>query len=65
LLESRRSRFIADGALRQRRLGRAQIGLLHVPSFVRAIQPEFEASITSFRPFYEIAYLEKQNLRLA
>ena len=65
VLQDRRRRLIEDGVLKSQRLGRAEIGLLHVARFVRAVQPEFEASIAKFRSFYDVAYLEGKALRLA
>jgi aminoglycoside N3'-acetyltransferase len=64
-LEARRERFIEEGIVRSARLGRAQIGLVHVPSFVRVVQPEFERSISEYGAYYDVAYLERMNLRLA
>jgi aminoglycoside N3'-acetyltransferase len=65
MLEDRRKQFIANGIVRAQRLGRAQIGLLHVASFIRAIQPELEQSISDYRSYYDVALLEGKNLRLA
>ena len=61
-LYNRRERLIAEGVLSSRKLGRGEIGLLNAARFVREVQPEFEQSIDSFRPYYDLEYLEAANL---
>ena len=64
MLEQRRRRFAESQILKSRRLGRAEIGLVHVKSFVNAIQPIFEESIARYHSYYNVDYLNKKSLRL-
>jgi aminoglycoside N3'-acetyltransferase len=64
MLEDRRRWLVDKGVLRSRRLGRAEIGLVHVKSFVKAVQPLFEESIETYRAYYDVTALGEKNLRL-
>jgi aminoglycoside 3-N-acetyltransferase len=61
-LQQRRQRFLDDGTLTSRRLGRGEIGLLNAARFVRAIQPRFEDSIGKYRSYYDVDYIKSKNL---
>jgi aminoglycoside 3-N-acetyltransferase len=64
MLEDRRRQFVSKGILKTARLGRTTMGLLNVAQFVREVQPYFEKSISTFRQYYDVSYLESQRLRL-
>lgn len=50
------------GILKSRRLGRGEIGLLHVRPFIRAIQGEMADLIERFRPCYDVDSIAAMNL---
>lgn len=48
----RRDAFLRQGLLRRRRIGRGEAGLLHVPGFLRRIEPELSHLTERFRDHY-------------
>ena len=53
-ITNRRSELESAGVLRSGKLGRGEIGLLHVRPFIERLQPEFEELIARFSEYYEL-----------
>jgi len=52
-IHRRREELSRRGVLRTARLGRGEMGLLHIPSFVGLLEPEMRELIDTFRAFYD------------
>ncbi len=61
-LHRRRSDLEAAQILRSRKLGRGEIGLLHIRPFLDRIQPELEKLIERYRQYYDPDSIEAMNL---
>jgi len=53
-LASRRQKFMESGTFRMAVIGRAEIGLLHIKSFLNVIEPELKGLLKRFRSYYDV-----------
>lgn len=60
----RRNYFEERGVLRTKKMGVAEIGLLHVKSFISFIEPELIDLIENYREYYDPDRIERLNLPL-
>ena len=61
-LVNRRNDLQSKGILTSRKLGRGEIGLLHVKPFLQLIQPELEGLIERYRQHYDPEKIAAKNL---
>jgi aminoglycoside N3'-acetyltransferase len=62
-LWSRRSKLQQAGILASTRIGRGEIGLLHVGPFIRIVEPELRELIGRYHDFYDVDAIVARGLR--
>lgn len=62
VLYQRRDQLVKKGVLKVARLGRGEIGLLHVKSYLEYIEPEFRDLLKRFQPCYDVDRIAAMNL---
>lgn len=60
----RRNYFEDRGVLRSKKIGEAEIGLLHVKSFISLIEPELIDLIENYREYYDPDRIDRLNMPL-
>jgi hypothetical protein len=61
-LWDRRDELVKSGVLQTARVGRGEMGLLHVKRFIAKLEPEFRELIDQFHPFYKPDNIAKLHL---
>jgi aminoglycoside N3'-acetyltransferase len=63
-LWDRRAELEKSGVLKTTRVGRGEIGLLHIKQFLNILEPELRQLIDEFHPFYKPENIAKMHLPL-